>query len=193
MRKTVAFLSFVLCGQSFAQKNSKSGSAGQQFSYNIQKAWDALEEENNPDKAYDLVKKALVETPDDVNAIVLEVRLMRGRREYGDALSELNRALKVNKPKKSGVPMSTFQWWKGHIYSDMLDQSKAVDALRTAYGLARKDNKDNLQSISFDYAQALYISGDLDGADVIYNHMLAEDETDAGAMVGLARTMVDRG
>ena len=75
-----ALLLTLTCGQAFAQKNSKSGSAGQRFSYNLEKAWDALEEENNPDKAYDLVKKALGETPDDVNAIVLEVRLMRGRR-----------------------------------------------------------------------------------------------------------------
>lgn len=198
MRRTIsiilsALLLTLCCGQASAQKNTKSGSDGQRLSYNLQKAWDALEEENNPDKAYDLVKKALGENPDDVNAIILEVRLMRGRREYGDALSELNRALKVNKPKKSGIPVSTLLWWKGHIYNDMRDKSKAVNALRTAYGLAPKDNRDNLQGISFDYAQALYLSGDLDGADVIYNHMLAEDETDAGAMVGLARTMVDRG
>ena len=58
MKRFLTILSALLltlnCGQAFAQKNSKSGSAGQQFSYNIQKAWDALEEENNPGKAYDL-------------------------------------------------------------------------------------------------------------------------------------------
>ena len=70
MKRILIILSALLtlcCGQASAQKNTKSGSDGQRLSYNLQKAWDALEEENNPDKAYDLVKKALGETPDDVN------------------------------------------------------------------------------------------------------------------------------
>lgn len=75
----------------------------------------------------------------------------------------------------------------------MGDKVNAAAAFKTAYELARKDNKENLQSISFDYAQSLYDLGDYAGADDIYKKMLAVDEADQAAMVGLARNMQKQG
>ncbi len=160
--------------------------------YNLKKAYEVLNEEKDEAKALDLVNKQLRETPDNVDALVLRVRLLRRKQDYGQALQDINHALKVNKPKKTEVAMSTLHWWKAFIYQDMRDKEKAVASFKTAYDLGKKDNKDNLQSIAFDYAQALYFNKDHAASDAIYHAMLKEDEADVAAMVGLARNMLER-
>lgn len=94
-----------------AQKKDATGD------YNLQKAWEVLREEKGEAKALDLVNKQLRETPDNVDALLLRVRLLRQKNEYGSALSDINHAIKVNKPKKSGTPNSTLHWWKAYIYT----------------------------------------------------------------------------
>ena len=136
--------------------------------YNLKKAYEVLNEEKDEAKALDLVTKQLRETPDNVDALVLRVRLLRRKREFGQALQDINHALKVNKPKKTEVANSTLHWWKAYIYQDMRDKENAAASFKTAYELAKKDNKENLQSIAFDYAQALYYLDDYAGADAIY-------------------------
>lgn len=61
-----------------------------------------------------------------------------------------------------------------------------------AYKQARKEKSDNLQEISFDYAQALFDKKDYDAADKVYQAMIKADESDAAAMVGLARNLIHR-
>ena len=176
----------VLSTNVYAQKNKPEND------YNLKKAYEVLNEEKDEAKALDLVTKQLRETPDNVDALILRTRLLRRKHEFGQALQDINHALKVNKPKKSNVQNSTLHWWKAYIYQDMGDWQSAAASFKTAYELAQKDDKDNLQSISFDYAQALFNLDDYDGADVIYNKMLAIDEADQSAMIGLARNMVTR-
>lgn len=161
--------------------------------YNLQKAYEVLKEEKDEAKALDLVSEQLSDTPDNIDALILRVRLLRRKEDYGRALSDINHALKVNKPKKSGTPASTLHWWKAYIYMDMGEKHKSSESFAEAYRLAQKDNKDNLQSIAFDYAQSLYNQDDLAGADAIYRKMLADDESDQAAMVGLSRNMIQRG
>ena len=176
----------ILSVDAYAQKNKTDND------YNLKKAYEVLNEEKDEAKALDLVTKQLRETPDNVDALILRTRLLRRKHEFGQALQDINHALKVNKPKKSNVQNSTLHWWKAYIYQDMGDWQSAAASFKTAYELAQKDDKDNLQSISFDYAQALFNLDDYDGADVIYNKMLAIDEADQAAMIGLARNMVTR-
>ena len=161
--------------------------------YNLQRAWEALREEKDDAKALDLVNRQLRETPDNVQALLLRTRLNRAKGEYGAALADVNHAMKVNKPKKSEVATSTLHWWKGHIYQDMGDTQKSSESLGKAYALARKDNKENLQGISFDYGCSLALLKRYDEADAVFDAMLKEDETDAAAMVGKASTMIERG
>lgn len=127
-----------------------------------------------------------------MESLLLRVRLLRRKNEFGQALQDINHALKVNKPKKTEVQNSTLHWWKAYIYGDMGDKVNATASFKTACELARKDDKENLQSISFDYAQSLYDLGDYAGADAIYRKMLALDEADQAAMAGLARNMIER-
>lgn len=176
----------ILSGNVYAQKNKPEND------YNLKKAYEVLNEEKDEAKALDLVTKQLRETPDNADALILRTRLLRRKHEFGQALQDINHALKVNKPKKSEIAMSTLHWWKAYIYQDMGDYQSAAASFKTAYELAQKDNKDNLQSISFDYAQALYSLKDYDGADAIYRKMLDLDEADQTAMIGLARNLITR-
>ncbi len=190
MKRILTLLSVVLLtvlsGNVYAQKNKTEND------YNLKKAYEVLNDEKDEAKALDLVNSQLRETPDNVEALLLRVRLLRRKEEFGHALQDINHALKVNKPKKTEIAMSTLHWWKAYLYRDMYEKENAAASFKTAYELAQKDNKDNLQSIAFDYAQALYNLDDLAGSDVIYKKMIAENEADQGAMVGLARNMIDR-
>ena len=190
MKKIVSLLIITLMSflsvNSYAQKN-KSGN-----DYNLQKAYEVLNEEKDETKGLDLVNKQLQETPDNVEALLLYARLNRRKGEFGTAISAINHALKVNKPKNTEISMSTLDWWKGIILTDMTDYEKAVEPYRAAYQLARKDNRDNLQSISFEYGCTLAYLDRLDEADEIFNAMLKEDDSDAAAMVGLASTAIKR-
>ena len=171
----------------YAQKNKTEND------YNLKKAYEVLNEEKDEAKALDLVNKQLKETPDNVDALMLRIRLYRRKAEYGFALGDLNHVLKVNKPKKTELATSTIHWWKAYIYQDMQDYANAAASFKTAYELAKKDNKDNLQSIAFDYGQALYDLKDYAASDAVYRRMIAENEADQGAMIGLARNMIERG
>ena len=192
MKKTLvillALVLTLLCGQANAQKTKTDTN-----DYNLKRAWEALQEEKDEAKALDLVNRQLRETPDNVQALLLRTRLNRKKGEYGAALADVNRALKVNKPKKSGVAMSTLYWWKGHIYQDMAETEKSSESLGRAFELAKKDDKENLQGISFDYGCSLALLKRYDDADAVFDAMLKEDETDAAAMVGRASTMLERG
>ena len=111
MKKIVSLLIITLMSflsvNSYAQKN-KSGN-----DYNLQKAYEVLNEEKDETKGLDLVNKQLQETPDNVEALLLYARLNRRKGEFGTAISAINHALKVNKPKKTEIAMSTLHWWKG--------------------------------------------------------------------------------
>jgi len=189
MKRIITIISALMltlfCGNVYAQKNSTSD-------FNLKKAYEVLQEEKDEAKALDLVSKQLRETPDNVDALLLRVRLLRRKKEFGQALQDINHALKVNRPKKTEMQNSTLHWWKAYIYQDMGDKVNAAASFKTAYELAQKDDKENLQGISFDYAQSLYDLEDYAGADAIYKKMLALDEADQAAMIGLARNMIER-
>ena len=161
--------------------------------YHLRKAYEVLNEERDEAKAMELLNRQLRETPDNVDALLLRVNLLRRKEDYAAALSDINHALQVNKPKKSGTPTSVLYWWKGHLYGDMAETRKASACFAEAWRLAQKDNYENLRDIAFDYAQSLYELDDLSGADAVYRRILADDETYQPAMVGLARNEIERG
>lgn len=190
MRKTISLLSAILLTlvsvDLHAQKNAIDND------YNLRKAYEVLKEEKNVDKALDLVSQQLEDTPDNVDALMLRMRLYQNREDFGKALADVNHALKVNRPKKTGIEKSTLYWWQGYAYAGLLDDAKAAMALKTAYELAQKEKSEYFQVIAFDYGRALYNIGNLDDSDAVFRTMLSDDETDAGAMYGLARNLVKR-
>ena len=181
-----ALLLTLTSGCLYAQKNNSDSD------YNLRKAYEVLNEENDVDKALELVSKQLKDTPDNVDALLLRMRIYQNRDEFGKALADVNRAIKVYNPKKTDVEQSTLYWWQSYAYAGLGDDAKAATAAGTAYKLAKKEKSEYLQVIAFDYGRALYNIGDLNGSDAVFREMLAEDETDVGAMYGIARNLVKR-
>ena len=179
-------IALLLGGNGYSQKSSSDSC------YNLLKACDVLCEEKDEAMAIDLVTKQLGKTPDNVLALLLRSQLLARNNDFGGALKDVNHALKVNASGKPEVANSMLHWWKGYIYRDMGESQKASASFKTAYELAKKDDMDNLQNISFSYAQALFDLDDYDRADVIYKEILALDEASQTAMVGLARNMISR-
>lgn len=159
----------------------------------LELAYEVIEEENNLDKAMELAREQVKETPGCTEAHMLMCRIYRTRKEYGSALSCVNEAIRVNKPKKSGFSDAVLYWWKACIYDSMGEDEMEVKWLESALENARKNDKGKVQNISFDLGQAYYEVERLEEADAVYNKMLMEDETDQGAMIGLARNMIARG
>lgn len=112
--------------------------------YNLQKAWEVLQEDRDEEQAIKLLTEQLRSTPDDEECWMLLCRIYRNCEEYGSALSAVNEAIKVNKPKKSGFYNTTLWWWKGSVYDALGETGKSVECLRKSLDLARKDNKDNV-------------------------------------------------
>ncbi len=191
MKKLITMLSALLLTalgvDSYAQKTKTEND------YNLKKAYEVLRDDKDEAKALELVNDQLSVTPDNIDALLLKTRLLRHKRDRGAALRTINHAIEVNKPKRSGTPNSTLYWWKAFIYDDMRDYDNATAWFKKAYDLSKKDSKDQRQNIGFNYAQSLYNQGKREEADAVYRQMLSEDETELGAMVGLARGMIDRG
>ena len=189
MRRFLALLFISAClipVPACAQKRSETDD------YNTRKAIEVLKEQQDEDKALELLNEQLENTPDNVEAIMLRARILRDKHEYGRALADINHAIRVNKPKKTEWFNSTLMYWKATLYEDLKEFEKSADAYKTALSMAKKDNKDNVQNISFDYAQVLYRLKRYDAADAVYREMFAADETDQAALVGLARNLIER-
>lgn len=181
-----ALLLTLASGTLYAQKTTTESD------YNLRKAYEVLRENNDFDKALELVNLQLKDTPDNVDALYLRIRINQQEGEYGKALADVNHAIRVNKPKKTGMDQSTLYWWQSYAYAGLEDDAKAAVAAGTAYNLVQKEKSEYYRTIAFDYGRALYNIDDLDGSDAVFRKMLADDETDAGAMFGLARNMVKR-
>ena len=160
--------------------------------YNLQKAYEVLQNDHDEDQALKLLGEQIKSTPDNVECWMLMCRIYRNQKEYGRAMSSVNEAIRENKPKKSGFVNSTLYWWKSSVYDDMDNNEQEIEWLKKALDAARKDNKENVQNISFDLGQAYYEAKKYDESDAVYRQMVKEDETDQAAMTGLARNMIQR-
>ena len=175
--------------EGFCQKSK----GGAEDDYNLKKAWEVLQKDaNDTDTALELLKEQLKTTPDNVEALYLRARVYKSTEEYASALTDLNRAIKVNKPKKTGMANSTLHAWKAAVYEDSGDLKKAEEEQGLTVALARKDNKESLPSFLRTYAHYLYVNDKYDKSDAAYGECLKADEGDTAAMVGLARNQIAR-
>ena len=62
--------------------------------YNLQKAWEVLQEDQDEAQAIKLLNEQLRSTPDNVEFWMLLCRIYRNREEYGSALSAVNEAIR---------------------------------------------------------------------------------------------------
>lgn len=169
----------------FGQKSGTSD-------YKLNRAYEVLQEGGDTDLALDLLDGQLEETPDNAEAYMLRARVRGRNSEYALALTDINKAIKVNKPKRSGIPNSILYEYKSVVYLSMSDYDNALKFIKIAYELALKSKgyEYALQRISEEYAALLFCIDDYDGSYAVCKEMLSRDETDLSAMCGLARCMI---
>ena len=188
MRKIFSILSALVLILSsanvFAQKKTQIDD------YNLRKAYEVFAEENDYQKAIDLIDRHLRTYPSDPKGYFLRGRINSTVGEPGKAIADFNNTLKYNKPKNSGISNALIRWWKGTAYHNQRMYKEEADELATAYSLAQKEDKENLQGISFAYGRALQLIGRDSEAEKIYEAMLLRDETDVEAMAGLASVKI---
>lgn len=192
MKRLIRHLAAVLVAVCAIMGSSSAQSKDDTRPYNLEKAYEVLREDRDEAQALKLLAEQLKSTPDNVECWMLMCRIYRNQKEYGRAMTSVNEAIKVNKPKKSGFFNSTLYWWKSSVYDDMDNNEQEIEWLKKALDAARKDNKENVQSISFDLGQAYFEAEKYDESDNVYRQMVKEDETDQAAMTGLARNMIER-
>lgn len=182
---SLVVLMTTLAPQACAQRTTSSD-------YNYRKAVDAFIDDDDDDKAMELVTKQLEETPAHIDSRFLRAKIYCQSDKYSSALNDLSYALKHYNGKPL-VYKSTIYGFQGEIYNAMEHYTDAAESFKMAMKFAKKDNPERLQDYMFDYAQALFMDDKMDEAEKVYNAMLKADSGDCAAMVGLARNRRDQG
>ncbi|MCQ2138116.1 MAG: TIGR02281 family clan AA aspartic protease [Bacteroidales bacterium] len=158
--------------------------------YNFRKALDTFYDEDDDDKALELVNKQLEETPDHIESRFLRAKIYWRHDSNDSALRDLGHAIKVYRGKHETFK-STLYGLQGKIYADMDMHAMAAKSYRKAMKLAKKDNPERVQDYMFDYANALYCADRPQDAEKVYDRMLKMDKSDCAAMIGLSRNRMD--
>lgn len=169
------------------------GQKKQPSDYHLQKAIDLMQNNGDEKEVMECLDQQLQETPDNADARVVRATLYLKQKKYGNALSDMNLAIKYY--KKGGIfPKYTIYWGRARAYYDMEDFDKALADYDTAYKLVLKDKKGttDIYDILYERAQIYYDLKDYANADADYWQMLKHDEADQVAMIGLIRNMIAR-
>ena len=161
------------------------------WGYNMMKAVELLNDSDDAG-ALEYVEKQIGEDPKDADAYMLRAQIYIYREKFGNALADLNKAIKYSAKDDYFQEYSKY-WWRASIYSELDEDSKAVNDLTAAYKLAKKTGSDECNDILSSRAQIWYEKNDYDSADADYKLMLENDETDQRAMIGLVRNAIAEG
>lgn len=168
--------------QAFAQKKQTSD-------YNFRKAIE-LVDKGDEVEAMKYVNEQISEAPEFSDAYVLRAQLYYQQEKFGNALSDINKALKFADRKTDEIHMYSKYWWRAVFYDALEEDDKALADFNTAYKLAIKDDKAAVSDILEQRAQFYFDAGDFVSADRDYKEMLKYDETNQLAMIGLVRNRI---
>lgn len=168
--------------QAFAQRKQTSD-------YNFRKAIE-LVDKGDEVEAMKYVNEQISEAPEFSDAYVLRAQLYYQQEKFGNALSDINKALKFADRKTDEIHMYSKYWWRAVFYDALEEDDKALADFNTAYKLAIKDAKAAVSDILEQRAQFYFDAGDFVSADRDYKEMLKYDETNQLAMIGLVRNRI---
>ena len=160
--------------------------------YNYFRALEVMNESGDYEKALELIGKQLQSAPGDVKTLVFRCKLNRDLGHYGEALADINAAIKNNN-KKSEFTNAMLYWWKACVYDDMGDRDGNMRNLELAYSLARKNRKkegENYANLCHNYCDKLTRAGRDAESLAICRELLKEDESDIVAASLAARNML---
>lgn len=160
--------------------------------YNYFRALEVMNESGDYEKALELIGKQLQSAPGDVKTLVFRCKLNRDLGHYGEALADINAAIKNNN-KKSEFTNAMLYWWKACVYDDMGDRDGNMRNLELAYSLARKNRKkegENYANLCHNYCDKLTRARRDAESLAICRELLKEDESDIVAASLAARNML---
>ncbi len=178
-------LALTFGGQAFAQKKPVSD-------YNLRKAVECADK-GDLVEAMKYLDAQISETPEFSDVYVLRAQMYYRQAKLGDAISDINRAIKVADKRTDKYGVYVKYWWRAVFYQSLGDDDKALADFNTAYKLAMKEDRSSISDILEQRAQFYYDAGDYASADRDYKEMLNIDETDQLAMLGLARNRIAEG
>jgi clan AA aspartic protease (TIGR02281 family) len=168
----------------FAQKEQTSD-------YNLRKAYELLEQ-NDEKEALKYVSQHITDNPKQSNGYILRAGIYKRNKKYGQALIDINNAIK-HWDKKEEIAKHAPYWWRASIYSNMEMYDKAIADYTTAYKMvAKSDDLETIHDLLYERAGIYYNMEDYANADADYRLMLKHNETDQVAMIGLVRNMIMR-
>lgn len=163
--------------------------------YNFFRAREVMNESGDYEKALGLLGKQLQGAPGDVKALVFRCQLNRDLGHYGEALADINAAIKNNN-RKSGFSEASLYWWKAWVYDAMGDRDGNMRNLELAYSAARKNRKnegENYANLCHNYCDKLTRAGRDAESLAICRELMKEDEADIVAASLAARNMLAAG
>lgn len=163
--------------------------------YNFFRAREVMNESGDYEKALGLLGKQLQGAPGDVKALVFRCQLNRDLGHYGEALADINAAIKNNN-RKSGFSEASLYWWKAWVYDAMGDRDGNMRNLELAYSAARKNRKnegENYAKLCHNYCDKLTRAGRDSESLAICRELMKEDETDIVAASLAARNLLAAG
>ena len=163
--------------------------------YNFFRAREVMNESGDYEKALGLLGKQLQSAPGDVKTLVFRCQLNRDLGRYGEALADINAAIKNNN-RKSGFSEASLYWWKAWVYDAMGDRDGNMRNLELAYSAARKNRKnegENYAKLCHNYCDKLTRAGRDSESLAICRELMKEDETDIVAASLAARNLLAAG
>ena len=158
--------------------------------YNLRKAYELLEK-NDESEALKYINQQIEEYPKSADAYVMRARIYQNQGKFGNALTDMNKAVKFWKKGYEYEQYSVY-WWRASIYYAMEMYDKALADFDMVYKLAQKENPDMIHDVLYQRAQLYFDLNDYDAADADYRLMLKHNEADQVAMIGLTRNMLER-
>ena len=163
--------------------------------YYFFRAREVMNESGDYEKALGLLGKQLQSSPGDVKTLVFRCQLNRDLGHYGEALADINAAIKNNN-RKSGFSEAELYWWKAWVYDAMDDSDGNMRNLTLAYSAARKNRKnegENYAKLCHNYCDKLTRAGRDAESLAICRELMKEDESDIVAASLAARNMLAAG
>lgn len=163
--------------------------------YNFFRAREVMNESGDYEKALGLLGKQLQSAPGDVKTLVFRCQLYKDLGRYGEALADINAAIKNNN-RKSGYSEAVLYWWKAWVYDAMGDKDGNMQNLAKAYSFAKKNRKgegENYANLCHNYCDKLTRAGRDAESLAICRELMKEDEADIVAASLAARNMLAAG
>ena len=163
--------------------------------YNLRRASELMDE-NKYQEAGRLIDQHLKEFPNDSDAHILRGCKYRDEGYVDYAIAEYGKALEFWN-KRTQTPKYAIYRSRAELYMQLKEYDKALLDLSEAYECAKKIYSFNseeyvLEELLAMQAHIYYVTKRYDESDKIYQELVARNNTEISAILGLARNQVER-